>query len=606
MSGTSVIAGPDVDMAEMEGGVAAAAVAAASSSLSVAGVVDLDLNLGLPVEEGDGLALGLGLGHGVAGDLDLATQVVSRHNWPRFEPGMSGLFPVGHQDGEPISTQDGSHFMPAVNLNSVGSNGRLADRSGRGRYQMRLHHPGSQMVLDAGLPEENGRDRSQQSHPSHSQVRHRFRRLSRQFFRSRQIEGSDMQRTIQIATPFESNTGPRFINPEEFTPSVVIFGAVVRDRDSETATDCLTAPAAVAKDNGSEPNAQAAKDNGCTAQGANFECNICLDLAKEPVVTSCGHLFCWPCLYQWLYVHSYQKECPVCKGHVTDNTITPIYGRGNTQDKRKTIDGQPFDEIPPRPHAHRINSTERWQGRRSSQGERILRDRDDASAARPPGGFGSTTAEPILQRLRVAQRLQRLHLEQRLTLRQRLITRGATVFRSPSVEPQTGDSVRPDGGHDGGSEGLYQSRSFDDREQILTQMAINRLPGADRLALLQARLVASMDGLLDNLSNVRRSAIETEHSSQGHRPASRIVFSDGMVSGQGVPEFAELDLGEEGLSTSASVAAQDDILNREAWLDPSLSHSMQQRRRHDTVAGASSSSDVEPGLLHARKRRRLN
>jgi len=35
------------------------------------------------------------------------------------------------------------------------------------------------------------------------------------------------------------------------------------------------------------------------ARGA-FECNICLDVAKDAVISMCGHLFCWPCLHQWL------------------------------------------------------------------------------------------------------------------------------------------------------------------------------------------------------------------------------------------------------------------------------------------------------------------
>jgi E3 ubiquitin-protein ligase RNF5 len=31
---------------------------------------------------------------------------------------------------------------------------------------------------------------------------------------------------------------------------------------------------------------------------AAFECNICYELSREPVVTYCGHLYCWPCLYR--------------------------------------------------------------------------------------------------------------------------------------------------------------------------------------------------------------------------------------------------------------------------------------------------------------------
>jgi E3 ubiquitin-protein ligase RNF5 len=29
-----------------------------------------------------------------------------------------------------------------------------------------------------------------------------------------------------------------------------------------------------------------------------FECNICFDTADEPVISVCGHLYCWSCIHQ--------------------------------------------------------------------------------------------------------------------------------------------------------------------------------------------------------------------------------------------------------------------------------------------------------------------
>ncbi|KAJ0229672.1 hypothetical protein HA466_0314750 [Hirschfeldia incana] len=87
--------------------------------------------------------------------------------------------------------------------------------------------------------------------------------------------------------------------------------------------------------------------------GNFFDCNICLDVSKEPVLTCCGHLYCWPCLFQWLNI-SEAKECPVCKGEVTSKTVTPIYGRGNP--KRKLVEECLDPKIPMRPHARRIES----------------------------------------------------------------------------------------------------------------------------------------------------------------------------------------------------------------------------------------------------------
>ncbi|GAB4859582.1 hypothetical protein Ancab_011050 [Ancistrocladus abbreviatus] len=76
----------------------------------------------------------------------------------------------------------------------------------------------------------------------------------------------------------------------------------------------------------------------------SFECNICLDSVQDPVVTFCGHLFCWPCIYKWIQVRTishedlnHQPQCPVCKAEVSESTIIPLYGRGQSM---KASDGK--------------------------------------------------------------------------------------------------------------------------------------------------------------------------------------------------------------------------------------------------------------------------
>ncbi|CAH8363951.1 unnamed protein product [Eruca vesicaria subsp. sativa] len=81
---------------------------------------------------------------------------------------------------------------------------------------------------------------------------------------------------------------------------------------------------------------------------SNFGCNICLEMAREPVVTLCGHLFCWPCLYKWIHFHSQSNHCPVCKALVQEDSLVPLYGSGKPSSDPRSM---PPNTIPNRPSA---------------------------------------------------------------------------------------------------------------------------------------------------------------------------------------------------------------------------------------------------------------
>lgn len=92
-----------------------------------------------------------------------------------------------------------------------------------------------------------------------------------------------------------------------------------------------------------------------------FECNICLDVVQDPVVTICGHLYCWPCIYRWINRHDnspenldhQQPQCPVCKSELSEKTLIPLYGRGKTMSSSKDKASNLGILIPQRPPSPR-------------------------------------------------------------------------------------------------------------------------------------------------------------------------------------------------------------------------------------------------------------
>ncbi|KAG0257511.1 hypothetical protein BG011_003922 [Mortierella polycephala] len=80
---------------------------------------------------------------------------------------------------------------------------------------------------------------------------------------------------------------------------------------------------------------------------SEFSCNICFDTSMSPVLTLCGHLFCWSCLHQWLEAQRQNPTCPVCKAGCAQDKVIPIYGRGKEQlDPRSTTPKRPAGQRP--------------------------------------------------------------------------------------------------------------------------------------------------------------------------------------------------------------------------------------------------------------------
>lgn len=55
--------------------------------------------------------------------------------------------------------------------------------------------------------------------------------------------------------------------------------------------------------------------------GQQRKCTLCLEPFRDPSVTSCGHVFCWTCIQDWV---KEKAECPLCRQDVLLQKILPL------------------------------------------------------------------------------------------------------------------------------------------------------------------------------------------------------------------------------------------------------------------------------------------
>lgn len=53
----------------------------------------------------------------------------------------------------------------------------------------------------------------------------------------------------------------------------------------------------------------------------NRKCTLCLEELKDPSVVTCGHVFCWECIGDWVRE---KAECPLCRRDVLAQHILPL------------------------------------------------------------------------------------------------------------------------------------------------------------------------------------------------------------------------------------------------------------------------------------------
>ncbi|KAK9764990.1 hypothetical protein K7432_007037 [Basidiobolus ranarum] len=156
-----------------------------------------------------------------------------------------------------------------------------------------------------------------------------------------ETEACDVASSIQDA---QSDAMPTYVDP-----------AFIKERPRTTYSFTGTS---LKKQQKSSTNINGESSNTSSTQfdyndsNSEFSCNICFDAASYPVLTLCGHLYCWPCLHQWLEAQPRNPLCPVCKAGCGKDKVIPVYGRG-----KEAKDPRTDPNCPKRPAGQRPEPT---------------------------------------------------------------------------------------------------------------------------------------------------------------------------------------------------------------------------------------------------------
>jgi peroxin-10 len=117
---------------------------------------------------------------------------------------------------------------------------------------------------------------------------------------------------IELPVNASSSDPTALPQPQELPPGLA----------ANTSTPVLTEPRIELSDSTALAFIGASADSPVETEQQR-KCTLCLEPYKDPSVTTCGHVFCWECVMDWV---KEKPECPLCRQSIAAQKVLPLRG----------------------------------------------------------------------------------------------------------------------------------------------------------------------------------------------------------------------------------------------------------------------------------------